>query len=1206
MMFTTATQTHDVTTTLTYHQQYFAVLGWQGTHELNKGFDFLVQIAEGKTSLLNKIVRICISASDGSLTQEFQGIVVQQSLKQSIVEIRIISCLSQLNNIHQSFLYTNQSIIDIAQKLWYQVGYNRSHLHLLLLQTYPTLKHCVQTSHETSGDFLTRLLAESGIFFWTVFDSNLSAELIMMADHNQAFLLRKTLYYLKSSGMTSDLPYIYQMLCSTKKTVNNVTVQTRSEYSAKYILEGQAIANNRSKFSKTYFGKYSSSDDATINYAKIYLQSEQATQKEFTIHSTDASLAPGQMLDINADEVESAYSGCYLVLSVTHYQNNAAINKKSENAAYYNVATLILASQAYRAPIPASIKFPITLRGKLNNLPQNLQDNYAWLDDDGKQSLTTVQISAENSQPLPRMQPHTGLGNHAFGIHLPLSEHTEVIAATINGNNEDLIILTSLYNDQNNPPVTQQNPTENILRSYAGNTLLINDAESQSHITLNTTAESNKVTFNHKKSAITCDSQQGGMSIRAAARLYYKSGSTMREKTAAQHQTIIGDEQQIKIAKNFQHYAKKNIYLGSLESLNQYAADNIQINSGENLLVNCGQQANLNIERDDFQCSIEQGHVSITASNQLSLISLGNGDIHIRNGNCGTQLSADGTINSYGENVLFQAEQITLNGQVNYASKISAPATPELPQTIPLSAPKPAPLHDTKTQCRYWINVQYAGNQRTVVTSEQFTITASADKTKQQTALGQLIGGKGFAILDNTAKAIAIDFKASEVIQLGQRVLSYPQSHIKLVDNDFVAATADNLPDIELAPGDKVAIITLLHPPIIINYRDNSNATLKPEQIDYFKSNGNNVMIFIHGYNVPAGNFPKAITDITLKDYKTKISYGDTLRTIYCSPEVLKKQYPCTDKITKNDQWYPELRSDETYDWVNGTDACNWFLHIEENLNSATGQFDHTDYQKYTRCLHISWPGDQGETNFRGAEDKADELAPQLAELLLNLHTAGITINIIAHSMGNRLLLGALQYLVEKEKRTDIVEHIFMWQAALPNTVLSDNPIEEDNTLDHRYSFPDAAKAVKKITVLFNENDDILKKWYHWFNKLDEAFLSGKKSINCFRHHVHISSCYVVNDKTFSALGLTGIVDQKIIDKLGSKLTLAKMTKYVDIPNISKGHSYMRIPNQNVMHYGYEYYIVSFMRGTQKLGLYDSSQFPGNHIQLPSTNGDKS
>ena len=81
---------------------------------------------------------------------------------------------------------------------------------------------------------------------------------------------------------------------------------------------------------------------------------------------------------------------------------------------------------------------------------------------------------------------------------------------------------------------------------------------------------------------------------------------------------------------------------------------------------------------------------------------------------------------------------------------------------------------------------------------------------------------------------------------------------------------------------------------------------------------------------------------------------------------------------------------------LNGTDDHNWWIHMEDNLNHATGQFDRKNYLPYTRVINVAWPGDpKFSGDYLVANQSSVEPGRRLAKLLKQLKQHDIKINII-------------------------------------------------------------------------------------------------------------------------------------------------------------------------------------------------------------------
>lgn len=74
----------------------------------------------------------------------------------------------------------------------------------------------------------------------------------------------------------------------------------------------------------------------------------------------------------------------------------------------------------------------------------------------------------------------------------------------------------------------------------------------------------------------------------------------------------------------------------------------------------------------------------------------------------------------------------------------------------------------------------------------------------------------------------------------------------------------DGVP-LDVIPGERKATSIHLPPPVIINLREEADSQadkLTPEQLEYFSANGNNALIFVHGYNVPHGEWGRFVKGV--------------------------------------------------------------------------------------------------------------------------------------------------------------------------------------------------------------------------------------------------------------------------------------------------------------------------------------------------------
>lgn len=345
-------------------------------------------------------------------------------------------------------------------------------------------------------------------------------------------------------------------------------------------------------------------------------------------------------------------------------------------------------------------------------------------------------------------------------------------------------------------------------------------------------------------------------------------------------------------------------------------------------------------------------------------------------------------------------------------------------------------------------------------------------------------------------------------VELNQELqLLIPNQHIIAIDNNPIAP---HKPIAQIpAPQEqqitntnnqrqRAVTIKLLSPPIIVSLRKeetidgndynsrinfNNGNILSSSEINYFKNRQNNITIFIHGYNIGYGKFGPKADKVTLDPSTLSLGLpaifmtGQGDSTIYRDLDILRQYFPQIPLNTTSINGRADLEV-----MLNGTDAHNWIIRMEDNLNRATNQFNRTNYLKFERILNITWSGDPFPLNYveaiQAISDPKVEPAKHLAQLIMQLKNEGITeINVIAHSLGNGLLVKAMDIL--GQQCPDVINHTFLWQPAIPDNTFS----RTDNYHDPSYYInptfdpwyvPNAYKAAQKITVLYSYNDNIL------------------------------------------------------------------------------------------------------------------------------------
>lgn len=321
---------------------------------------------------------------------------------------------------------------------------------------------------------------------------------------------------------------------------------------------------------------------------------------------------------------------------------------------------------------------------------------------------------------------------------------------------------------------------------------------------------------------------------------------------------------------------------------------------------------------------------------------------------------------------------------------------------------------------------------------------------------------------------------------------------------------------------------------------------LSSQAIELFKRQSHQATLFVHGYNVELGDYGRYIDDVRVLQRRERLDitfqFNDYPCTVFRPLPWLEQQYPQLNK---------SLLSISKSDWnkINGTGAHAWGVAMEYNLNCAGG-FDilNPDWKSYQRIINVTWQGNVGigPKNFtHKATNNATEAGKKLAPLIEQLYQHGIKIYLIAHSLGCRVALSALEALSENGYH-NIIERTVLWQAAVPYDCLSSNPTST--------SFSKAPNASKHIIILHSNNDTILGTFPNWRTVWNHCFSNNRELSSC------VGGIPIVFDGFYEASHFwQGETVEKVIEKMweniqnDSSYNLSEkvLTKTIPIPDAS-------------------------------------------------------
>ncbi len=141
--------------------------------------------------------------------------------------------------------------------------------------------------------------------------------------------------------------------------------------------------------------------------------------------------------------------------------------------------------------------------------------------------------------------------------------------------------------------------------------------------------------------------------------------------------------------------------------------------------------------------------------------------------------------------------------------------------------------------------------------------------------------------------------------------------------------------------------------------------------------------------------------------------------------------------------------------------SFNAALHRYHQINKQINVLD-----LYDTVIGYLWPGYESGLEYFAAKKNAEKLAERMRLHLIALSSSAATVDVIAHSMGNRLLLNALEY-AEFPSQLKPVRYFYSLAAAV-----------DDQSVEQQHTYFQSLQLCDGMYVFHSNRDDVLKFFY--------------------------------------------------------------------------------------------------------------------------------
>lgn len=405
-------------------------------------------------------------------------------------EVRLEPRLALLSRSHQSAIFQDMSVSQITEKILRERhGLRGQDFVFKLNNEYPRREQVMQYG-ENDLTFLSRLLAETGIWFRFAADSRLKIEVIEFYDDQQGYEQGITLPLRHPSGMYDGTVEAAWALNSSHSVVEN-TVTTR-DYNYRDAQRDMDSAMDVTAGDKTTRGEaYHYADNfreagspQTIEsggfYARIRHERYLNGQTRLGGTSNSVTLMPGQALKVTGGEAPDMFAHG-VVITAIH-------TRAARDRSYTLEFEAIPCSERYcfRAPSPEKPVMAGTLPARVTSTQPG--DLYGHIDKDGRYRVNLLfdrDTWPAGYESLWVRQARQYAGD-TYGFHLPLLAGTEVAIAFENGDPDRPYIAHALHDSAHPDHVTIRNNKRNVLRTPTNNKFRLDDTRGQEHIKLST------------------------------------------------------------------------------------------------------------------------------------------------------------------------------------------------------------------------------------------------------------------------------------------------------------------------------------------------------------------------------------------------------------------------------------------------------------------------------------------------------------------------------------------------------------------------------------------------------------------------------------------------------------------------------------------------------------------------------------------------
>ncbi len=583
-------------------------------------------------------------------------------------EVEIASPLHPLRQRFSNRVFVDKGVKEIVSEVLNDAGW-AGDAYTFQCENLPPAWDFVAQADEDDLAFIERLLARAGLFYRFEQDKD-SVRLVLNDSVNK-------LPKLPGDELRYEVQKGENRLEETLYTLSIAGSLLTRRYLLKDYNDDTPEADLSVVSSGADSGSYGDSHLYGGNYRTV---SEGRAQAQFHQDATDwrrvlyvgqtdcRGLMPGMVVKVTGHP-QPALNTAYTVVKVEPEGDQRAAfayGDSPKGTTYRAALHLIPAGIPFRVSPP----LPRTAPGMMTARIESTGGDYAHLDEQGRYRLrmdfdNRRSGQAQASLPVRLAQPYAGSD---YGFHFPLHAGTEVLVGFVNNDIDRPYIVGAVNNAETPSPVTATNKTQNVLRTWGGNELTMDDQQGKEKIELFTRDRKLSLSLDAtaQQNQVRLATEEGDMKLHAGKGMVVEAGGNQDVSVGKDYTVTVGNAQRLVTKKaGISFDAATDLLLKAAQNLRlQTDQGGIEHSAEKMISMEAGSGLAMEVKKQDAQFLVDSGNLKMKVSGAVSVLGQGKESVFFGQGGGGIEIKSSGDVAIKGSSTIsLDANTISVKGQ---------------------------------------------------------------------------------------------------------------------------------------------------------------------------------------------------------------------------------------------------------------------------------------------------------------------------------------------------------------------------------------------------------------------------------------------------------------------------------------------------------------------------------------------------------------